>query len=229
MCIVTGCSSPNVGRGYCRKHYQRFRTYGDPLKTTRTAPGTFTACTVEGCAGKPICKGFCNKHYTRYAKHGDPTFACFVPAPDGEPQRWLREVALQFQQDECLPYPFARANGYGQVWISGQKWSAHRYVCVATHGDPPSEGMAAAHECGNSTCVNPRHLSWKTYSENSADQVRHGTRLLGERTPRAKLTEAKVRQIREEQGTHESIAATYGVSRRAITFVLSGKTWGHVK
>ena len=31
MCIIKDCSATTVGRGYCRKHYQRWWKYGDPL------------------------------------------------------------------------------------------------------------------------------------------------------------------------------------------------------
>lgn len=29
-CLIEGCDSPNVARGYCRKHYTRWTRYGDP-------------------------------------------------------------------------------------------------------------------------------------------------------------------------------------------------------
>lgn len=35
VCMVEGCGKPMKGHGYCEKHLQRFRKYGDPLLTNR--------------------------------------------------------------------------------------------------------------------------------------------------------------------------------------------------
>jgi len=31
FCSIEGCDNPHEARGYCGKHYQRFKTHGDPL------------------------------------------------------------------------------------------------------------------------------------------------------------------------------------------------------
>ena len=35
ICKVEGCGKPVKGYGYCEKHFQRFKKYGDPLLTNR--------------------------------------------------------------------------------------------------------------------------------------------------------------------------------------------------
>lgn len=35
ICAVDGCNKKVKGHGYCEKHYQRFKKYGDPLLTNR--------------------------------------------------------------------------------------------------------------------------------------------------------------------------------------------------
>ena len=35
LCLIHDCGSYVAGRGLCRKHYMRWRTHGDPLKTLR--------------------------------------------------------------------------------------------------------------------------------------------------------------------------------------------------
>lgn len=36
-CSIDGCEGVHSGRGYCGKHYYRWKTYGDPLKLKRIA------------------------------------------------------------------------------------------------------------------------------------------------------------------------------------------------
>lgn len=228
ICSVDGCEKTTVGRGLCDKHYRRMRAYGDPLITSRNPPGMFDKCIIEGCPDRPISKGLCNKHYTRAYKYGSPNIASFVPAAKGEPEKWLREVALKTCSDDCLRYPFALAKGYGQVWISGIKYSAHRFICAEINGPPPTKNHAAAHSCGHSWCVNPRHISWKTYAENEADKFIHGTRGLGEKAPGSKLKEQEVRKILSMEGTHTQIAERFGVAPTTIGAIKSGKIWGHL-
>ena len=39
-CTIPGCERYVEGHGYCRKHYDRWRSHGDPLKTKYAAPGS---------------------------------------------------------------------------------------------------------------------------------------------------------------------------------------------
>lgn len=70
-CSVDGCDLPHKGKGYCTKHWERFRRYGDPL-----GGGTFryprpAECTVEGCFSEVSGGGLCHKHYIRLRIYGD--------------------------------------------------------------------------------------------------------------------------------------------------------------
>jgi hypothetical protein len=90
----------------------------------------------------------------------------------------------------------------------GKPWALHK------DGDP-----------GNNALDN---LYWGTPAENSADMVRHGRSLKGERSHRAKLTDQDVQRIRErrERGeTLASIAADFAVSVANIHHIVSGYTW----
>ena len=31
VCKVEGCNNKHLAKGYCAKHYERFRKYGDPI------------------------------------------------------------------------------------------------------------------------------------------------------------------------------------------------------
>ena len=55
---------------------------------------------------------------------------------------------------------------------------------------------------------------------------------VGEELTYSKLTEAKIRLIRRDRQrgmSQQKIADKYGVSQSAISSVLNGDTWGHVK
>jgi len=152
----------------------------------------------------------------------------------GEPLRFIREIAVPYQGDDCLTWPFARiTNGYGSVWYEGKVKYPHRIVCELAHGPAPSPRHEAAHSCGkgHEGCVNPRHLRWATPKENNADKVNHGTTLRGERSARAKLSAADVRQIRAQRGreTQQSLGNRFGVSPRTIEAIHLNKIWKEVQ
>ncbi|UJB43592.1 HNH endonuclease [Streptomyces sp. A1-5] len=93
------------------------------------------------------------------------------------------------------------------------------------------EGTQVAHSDGDPLNNKLSNLRWATAKENMADQFRHGTRIKGEGHPRARLTEADVRKIRENLAagmTQASQCREYGVSIQAMWALANGKTWRHV-
>lgn len=183
-------------------------------------------CSIHGCDCKIVARSFCRKHYARWYKHGDPNKT--VIAKRGRPLEWLRSH-VSHGGSKCLIWPFKSKykNGYGSVFYDGKLTGAHRVMCRLAHGEPPTREHHAAHSCGNRMCVNPNHIGWKTPSQNEADKVAHGTDVRGERNPCAKLNRQQVQDIRSMRGTksQSSIARQFGVSRRAVGFILSGETW----
>lgn len=71
-CSIDGCEAMHRARGWCSKHYQRWKAFGDPTieRKPRTTPNK--GCSIEGCTGLHRCRGLCNAHYTRLRKYGDP-------------------------------------------------------------------------------------------------------------------------------------------------------------
>lgn len=187
-------------------------------------------CTVEGCDKPQSGHGFCEMHRRRWRKYGDPLAR--KKAANGELVQWIEEVALAYEDDECLRWPFSvDQHGYGVVSVDGHHQVASRFICERAHGAPPTPLHHAAHSCGNGNdgCMNKRHLSWKTRAENEADKVIHGTSNRGERCGTSKLTETQVLEIRglAVAGlTHREIAPQFGVTRQTISKVVSGDRWG---
>jgi hypothetical protein len=76
------------------------------------------------------------------------------------------------------------------------------------------------------------NLSYGTRPQNAADKYRDGTQIMGSAIPVAKLTEDIVRECRARRAaggvTWQALADEFGVSRRAMFFAVSGRTWKHV-
>lgn len=139
---------------------------------------------------------------------------------------WLSE-RIRHNGDECLLWPFPAPNGYGVVGYFGATHYAHRLMCELAHGKPADDALEAAHECGNSRCVNPKHLAWKTPSANQADRAQHGTKSFGRR---GKVTFQQAQDIRAMRGVHtqEEIAALYGITRSNVSHIQRGKHMTYV-
>lgn len=150
----------------------------------------------------------------------------------GKAQKFLSDVAMNFDSDECLIWPHQRGRlGYPLIKRNGRRVSATRIVCEMTNGRPPSSIHQAAHSCGNGHlgCINPHHLEWKTPTENQADRVHHGTTNRGERNGQARLSLDQVETIRDLRGlkTQREIAKIYGVSPSTIAMLMSGRSWAN--
>lgn len=134
---------------------------------------------------------------------------------------WVRDVAMPYRGDDCLIYPFARSrDGYATTVSQGKAVKIHRLICERIHGKPPTDKHHAAHSCGNGAggCCNPRHLSWKTPSENFKE---------GERHPKWKLTAEQVAEIRSLRGVEKPhvTAKRFPVTECTIRKIQTGRLW----
>lgn len=113
---------------------------------------------------------------------------------------------------------------------------AHRLVCWAFHGPPPSSKHEVAHANGDQRDNRADNLRWATRAENTADQKLHGTFSApplhaGEDQHNSKLTEEDVRGIRQLAAsnlTHREIADRFGVKRANVSHIVSRRSWAHV-
>lgn len=150
---------------------------------------------------------------------------------------------------ECLIFPFYRArNGYGVVYDGDKRTGAHRFICKLAHGEPEDEKLEAAHSCGNGHlgCVNPRHLRWKTRSENIKESADHGrvfnkfgrpgtkrdgTYFQAPTRGRARVSPEQVAVIRAQKAEGKRVkdlADQYGVHYSTISKIVSGANWADV-
>ena len=191
----------------------------------------FKPCSVAGCNGNAHyasggVKEYCRAHYRRLYRYGDPQSGGTYKK---EPTKYL-EAALAAPSDDCMIWPFARdAAGYGQVNYDGKVTYVHRIACEHAHGPAPSPQHHAAHKCinGSAGCFNPHHVRWATPTENAMDRYHHGTMLLGEAHPMAKLTTEDVVKIRSLKGTmtQKQIGKLFGVGEDCIGDIHRGVNW----
>lgn len=91
------------------------------------------------------------------------------------------------------------------------------------------------HKCDNRPCCRPDHLFLGTAKDNTDDMISKGRHWfpVGTQLPHSKLTEAKVRKIRDFRElhyfTHGVLADMFGVSQSVVAEILNRKAWAHVK
>lgn len=143
----------------------------------------------------------------------------------GKTFAWLLAHA-DYQGRDCLPWPFCKDGrvGRGLLGHNGRQWWAHRLMCVLAHGEPPTPKHQAAHSCGKGHygCVNPRHLSWKTNSQNQLDRAKNGNMLRNQYGNKGGLTphqQIEIVSLRKNM-TQTAIAAKLGVSLGCVQYWL---------
>lgn len=142
---------------------------------------------------------------------------------DSKLMLWVRDVALKYEGDDCLIWPFPRdPSGYGHFTRQDRKIYAHRYICERLVGPAPGPKYHAAHSCDNGHlgCVNYRHLSWKSNAENQVDRRRVDPVRL-----RFKLMPAQVEEIRRLKGKEQPhiTARRYGIGEAHTRHIQSGR------
>jgi hypothetical protein len=128
---------------------------------------------------------------------------------------------------------FCYENGYGQFNLSPWEYRAHRVSFRHFSGLDPGP-IRVLHECNTPACVNPKHLFLGTQRANvqqSHDEGRHSMK--GDLHPRAKLSEAEVKQILElwftESNKLSEIAKVFPwVSYGTIESICSRRSWAHI-
>jgi HNH endonuclease len=130
-------------------------------------------------------------------------------------------------------------NDHGYGWMSTTRKDgpdrAHRIAWRLFKGPIP-EGLYVLHRCDTPRCVNPNHLFLGTQTDNNADKEAKGRGTkpplhLGEKHPRAKFTEAEIKEIRRRKAVGETFAklgAVYSVSWMTIFRIVHRQTWAHV-
>lgn len=123
--------------------------------------------------------------------------------------------------------------GYLTIGLAGKvRARVHRLILLAFVGPCPP-GMECRHADGNPANNLLSNLSWGTPSQNTADQIKHGTKPRGEGHTNSKLTDHLVRVLRELYTaggiSFQRLAARHGVSERVVRLAIHRQTWSHVE
>lgn len=136
------------------------------------------------------------------------------------------------------------ARAYGHFDIKGVGVFAHRMAYELTYGPIP-KGLEVCHKCDNPPCVRPDHLFLGTHTDNMRDAVakgklghvpwskEHPYPIRGEKSPNARLTDAKVLEMKMLYArggvSQRSLGKKMGISSTVARRVLSGKGWTHIQ
>lgn len=174
-CVVNGCESPGSGgKGYCPKHYYRWKTYGDPHKLLRESSVNDGPCSIVGCTSPAHSRGWCHTHYNRWHRWGDPN-TVMVVLGDDRTRFWLNVSGTD--PLGCWHWTGRLdEGGYGVFPRNTGSARAHRFAYEQMVAEIPvdpttgkslgldhtchtdDEACPGGHSCLHRRCVNPWHL-----------------------------------------------------------------------
>jgi HNH endonuclease len=133
-----------------------------------------------------------------------------------ERQKWIQNH-IHLETDDCIIWPFALEKAQELC----------RWVCTIHYGKVPDNMWACHGPCQNRRCINYRHLSWQTPSQNAEDMYRDGTMQSGEKCVTHKLKLNEVNEIRKLYRiyTQKELGKMFRVNQSTISDILIGKSW----
>lgn len=109
-----------------------------------------------------------------------------------------------------------------------KSFDIHRLVAKSFLGEPPSDSHVVAHGDGNPSNNRLANLRWATKSENSFDQVLHGTQKGKHHGRKSGLTDEQVVAIRSDHRSSKIIGKEYGISAGTVTQIRRRETYKYI-
>lgn len=209
------------------RKYSARRVAWELANATPAPAHVTTSCGTEGC----VAPAHLIKQTNRAASQASARKRQLLPLAE----RFWAKVQRR-GADECWAWTGRLTSaGYGQI-SRGRKTegviSAHRLAYELANGPIP-DGLIIRHRCDNPVCVNPAHLEVGTYADNMRDRDERGrtASLPGEAHPRARVTDADVREIRRlvgDQMGQRAVAERFGISQQAVSDIVTRRRWRHI-
>jgi 5-methylcytosine-specific restriction endonuclease McrA len=151
VCLIEGCGiAERLIRGWCMKHYLRWRKHGDPnivAKQNRYAPNM--QCAIDGCIERRYVREWCAKHYRAWYNHGDvltPDNRVYPPPSADEIERRRKRRANHANRRRAKKLD-ARVYEYSQealdariAYFGARCWMCHGAFSALDHVKPLSKG-----------------------------------------------------------------------------------------
>ena len=137
----------------------------------------------------------------------------------------LERIYAMIEKDPntgCWNWLGSGTNRYGIIRYARKTQFVHRLMYELTRNQVVQPGQCVRHDCDNSWCCNPDHLSIGTAEDNARDRTkrnRHGF---------AKLDLATAKQIRMRFAAGEpvsTLSTQYGVAESTVHHVGVGRSW----
>jgi hypothetical protein len=130
-CKIDSCDEPARARGWCRKHWERWRKHGEPLggggPSRQRLP---SQCVIPDCDRPAAARGWCGSHYQRWYHYGDPLAG-------GASRERLPEQCLI---PGCTRPPNARG------------WCKTHWLRWKRYGDPLADRTRKRQQCSIENC-----------------------------------------------------------------------------
>lgn len=193
-------------------------------------------CIFEGCENKYKARWYCDKHYLRLIRHwtvenrwwcwdiGEEKFWLWIN------KDWLSETPVW---TPCWLWKWwTNWDWYWVVSINRKYHSTHRYSWELHNKKEIPKWLLVCHKCDTRLCVNPEHLFLGTSKDNSDDKIKKWRYRKAdqqwEKWPWAKLTNAMVLDIRNDNRSNNVLAKIYNVSARNIRKIKDRWSWKHI-
>ena len=228
VCKIKGCNKLYEAKGYCSKHYQRWKKYKNPLITKRYIPSPeLIAAKMKRCSMCGKIKFITEFYRDKYKK--DKHTHCCKNCSEVKKSKWLLEMKKKFNglytvwrniKRRCYSVNSFDFKWYGERGITVCKEWRNSFQAFYDWAKDKHKKELEIDRLNNNGNYCPENCRFITHTENMRN------------SSSAKLNVEKVRKIREllKKGklSQEKIGKIFGVEQAVISKVKLKVSWADV-